>query len=338
MTISVYKLGFDKVISSDFIIGASNYNYALENLTPLIDKLVIQRKLQESSIYKRLKKDIISGCVMPPITVAFIDENRCFQSENEAQDYIVNNIKNAFILDGIQRLNLLKQISEELEADLIENSLIALNILICPSMDKLLYRMVTLNNGQKPMTPAHQIEILTSSDLNFNELARKVRTEKEGYSKESLNKSDLVKAYIAFLSCSVNIDNQKIIQSKLDELITENIIEHFENKTNNLQFKDVVNLISSFSEDTALFEWFKVNNNLIGFCVGIQESYEVIKNEDHTSLINNLNKLEEVFNSFDRSKIKVSTFRRNIVKNFISEYAALSDKSTNQILDHLSSI
>jgi len=338
MTISVYKLGFDKVINSDFIIGASNYNYALKNLVPLIDKLVIQRKLQESSIYKRLKKDIISGCVMPPITVAFIDENRNFRSENEAQDYIVSNIKNAFILDGIQRLNILNQVAEQLESELIENSLIALNILICPSMDKLLYRMVTLNNGQKPMTPAHQIEILTSSDLNFNELARKVKTEKEGYSKESLNKSDLVKAYIAFLSCSVNIDNQKIIQSKLDELITENIIEHFENRTNNLQFKDVVALISSFSEDVDLFEWFKINNNLIGFCVGIQESYDVIKNEDHASLIINLNKLEEVFNSFDRSKIKVSTFRRNIVKNFISEYDLLKDKSTNQILDHLSSL
>ncbi len=338
MTISVYKLGFDKVISSDFIIGASNYNYALKNLVPLIDKLVIQRKLQESSIYKRLKKDIISGCVMPPITVAFIDENRNFSSENEAKDYIVRNIRNAFILDGIQRLNILNQVAEQLEAELIENSLIALNILICPSMDKLLYRMVTLNNGQKPMTPAHQIEILTSSDLNFNELARKVKTEKEGYSKESLNKSDLVKAYIAFLSCSVNIDNQKIIQSKLDELITENIIEHFENRTNNLQFKDVVSLISSFSADSDLFEWFKINNNLIGFCVGIQESYDVIKNEDHTSLIINLNKLEEVFNSFDRSKIKVSTFRRNIVKNFISAYDLLKDKSTNQILDHLSSI
>lgn len=275
---------------------------------------------------------------MPPITVAFIDENRNFRSENEAQDYIVSNIKNAFILDGIQRLNILNQVAEQLESELIENSLIALNILICPSMDKLLYRMVTLNNGQKPMTPAHQIEILTSSDLNFNELARKVKTEKEGYSKESLNKSDLVKAYIAFLSCSVNIDNQKIIQSKLDELITENIIEHFENRTNNLQFKDVVALISSFSEDVDLFEWFKINNNLIGFCVGIQESYDVIKNEDHASLIINLNKLEEVFNSFDRSKIKVSTFRRNIVKNFISEYDLLKDKSTNQILDHLSSL
>jgi len=338
MTISIYKLGFDKVINSDFVIGASNYNYALQNLTPLIDKLEIQRKLQESAIYKRLKKDIISGCVMPPITVAFIDENRNFSSEAEAQDYIISNITNAFILDGIQRLNILKQISAQLEADLIENSVIALNILICPSMDKLLYRMVTLNNGQKPMTPAHQIEILTSSDLNFNELARKVRTEKEGYSKESLNKSDLVKAYIAFLSCSVNIDNQKIIQSKLDELITENIIEHFENKTNNLQFKDVVNLISSFSEDTELFEWFKINNNLIGFCVGIHESYDVISHEDRVSLLTNFNKLEEVFNSFDRSKIKVSTFRRNIVKNFISEYPTLRDKSTNQILDHLSSI
>jgi len=338
MTISVFQIGFDKVIESNFIIGSANYQYALSNLTPLINKLDIQRKLQESGIYKRLKKDIILGCVMPPITIAFIDDNQNFTSSLEAKNYIESNIEHAFILDGIQRLNILEQISNELTSDLFNNSLIALNILICPSMDKLLYRMVTLNNGQKPMTPAHQIEILTSSDLNFNELAKKVRTEKEGYSKESLNKSDLVKAYIAFLSSSTNIDNQKIIQSKLDELITENIIEHFENKTNNLQFKDIINLISSFSENEKLFDWFKINNNLIGFCVGIQKSYDVIRSERRESLLENLLKLEEVFNSFDRSKIKISTFRRNIVKHFISDYSELREKTVNQILDHLSTI
>lgn len=337
MKLSILELGFDNVIDSNFILGSTNYQYAYSNLVPLINKLEIQRKLQESSIYKRLKKDILNGCVMPPITVAFIDGNKNFQNVDEAKVYIEEHIQHAFILDGIQRLNILSQLSNDLvNISLFEDSLIALNILICPSMDKLLYRMVTLNNGQKPMTPSHQIEILTSADLDFNELSKKLRTEKEGYSRNSLNKADLVKAYTAFLSSSVNIDNQKIIQSKLDELITENIVERFEYRNNSIEFKDVINLISSFSTNEKIFEWFRVSNNLIGFCVGIQESFGEILNENEESLIDNLEKLEIVFDSFDKSKIKVSTYRRNIVKNFIANYSYLKNKNTNQILDYLS--
>ncbi|MFA3127876.1 hypothetical protein KWG22_07495 [Acinetobacter pittii] len=338
MSIDVFKMTFDNVIDSNFIIGSTNYQYALSQLTPLIDKLEIQRKLQQSAIYKRLEKDLLLGCVMPPITVAFIDKNINFQNISQAEQYLIQNIHSAFILDGIQRLNILKKIQHQLSDQLLKDGLIVLNILICPSMDKLLYRMVTLNNGQKPMTPAHQIEILTSSDINFGELARKIKTEKEGYTKDALNKSDLVKAYIAFLSNSVNIDNQKVIQSKLDELITENIIENFEKRSNDIQFRQVVNLISSFSEYEQLFDWFKTNNNLIGFCVGINKSFEDIERSHPNELLDNFNKLEEVFNSFDHSKIKVSTYRRNLVKIFIENYFYLKNKSTNQILDFVSAL
>lgn len=241
MSISVYKIGFDNVIQSNFIMASTNYTYAINHLTKLIEKLDIQRKLQESAIYNRLEKDIKLGCVMPPITVAFVSNNFNFDDTVKAKNFIEENIDSAFILDGIQRLNILKKIEGDLSLNLLENGLVVLNILICPSMDKLLYRMVTLNNGQKPMTPAHQIEILTNDDVDFADLSRKIKTEKEGYSKESLSKSDLVKAYIAFLSSSVNIDNNKVIQSKLDELIAENIIDSFNFINEKLEFKDIIN-------------------------------------------------------------------------------------------------
>lgn len=338
MTINVFKIGFDKVINSNFIIGSTNYGYAISHLSNLIEKLDIQRKLQQSAIYKRLENDILLGCVMPPITVAFVDRNIDFKNEEEARKYIEDNIQSAFILDGIQRLNLLKKIEDQLSNDLLENGLIVLNILVCPSMDKLLYRMVTLNNGQKPMTPAHQIEILTNNDIDFGELSRKIKTEKDGYSKDTLNKSDLVKAYIAFLGKSVNIDNQKIIQSKLDELIAENIIESFEYDEDRVEFKDVMKLISSFSNNEKLFDWFKVSNNLIGFCVGIHKSFYHIRNENPKLLEENLEKLDRAFLHIDKSKIKISTFRRNMIKNFIENYESLKDKSENEILNFLTII
>ncbi|GAA5100726.1 hypothetical protein [Wohlfahrtiimonas larvae] len=338
MAINVFEIGFDKVIDSSFIVGSTNYSYAISHLSNLIEKLEIQRKLQQSAIYKRLEQDILRGCVMPPITVAFVDEQIQFRDEAQVQKYIEQNIQSAFILDGIQRLNLLKKIEDQLSPELLSNGLIVLNILICPSMDKLLYRMVTLNNGQKPMSPAHQIEILTSADVGFEELSRKIKTEKDGYSKDSLNKSDLVKAYIAFLGNSVNIDNQKIIQSKLDELIAENIIESFGYENERIEFKQVIQLISDFSSNKALFNWFRVGNNLIGFCVGISKGFQHIRSENPEMLRINLEKLEIVFGSIDKSKIRVSTFRRTMVKNFIENYGVLKDKSENEILDFLTRI
>ena len=51
-----------------------------------------------------------------------------------------------------------------------ENGILYANLLICESMDRLLYRMITLNNGQKPMSARHQIEILAGNIFDFDHL------------------------------------------------------------------------------------------------------------------------------------------------------------------------
>lgn len=63
-----------------------------------------------------------------------------------------------------KELNTLSRI----DADKLDMSrILYCNILISDSMDRLLYRMITLNNGQKPMSARHQIEILAGNIFDF---------------------------------------------------------------------------------------------------------------------------------------------------------------------------
>ncbi len=39
-----------------------------------------------------------------------------------------------------------------------------------------------------------------------------------------MNKENLIKGYLAYISNSVNIDNQKIIEEKMNELIADKIL------------------------------------------------------------------------------------------------------------------
>lgn len=93
---------FDGVISGKVAFGKATYNEALEKLIPLIDKTEFQRKLQDKKFYSKLERDIADGCVMPPITVAFVTTKE-LESDKEIEDYINENIGESFVLDKGQR-------------------------------------------------------------------------------------------------------------------------------------------------------------------------------------------------------------------------------------------
>ena len=74
MKINIHSIEYDLVIDSKYISGRTDYKFAIQKLYPLIDRLDIQRNLQNPSFYSRLRQDLVKGCVMPPITLAIISE------------------------------------------------------------------------------------------------------------------------------------------------------------------------------------------------------------------------------------------------------------------------
>lgn len=336
----IFSISFDKVINSSFITASSDYEFAISQLVPLIDRLDIQRNIQDSKFYKRLEKDLVKGCIMPALTLAFIDSVAIgINDKKQLMNYVLENINEGFILDGIQRLNTLQRTLKN-NQNLDLSRIIFINILICSSMDNLLYRMITLNNGQKPMSARHQIEILASNLFDFEDNDIFILTEKKDKRKKvkvKFNKADFIKGYLAFLANSTNIENQKIIEEKLDALIADKILES--NITeDNLEFSDIVTEITRLCVNDKNLKWFKNGNNLIGFCVGVRNSLEIIKQTQAEEFERSIEKFEKSFKVFDISKIKVSRQRRNTANIFIQQYKELRNASENDIIDLLSQI
>ena len=200
--------------------------------------------------------------------------------------------------------------------------------------------MITLNNGQKPMSARHQVEILANNLYSFDSLLISLQSEKQSKKHRivgAFKKADIIKSYLAFISQSINIDNQKIIESKLDELITDQIIES-DIPDRNIEFSSIIELIHKFSEDQKLLDWFRISNNLIGFTAGIYKSFVIINSEEISDFKNSLENFDSAFSYLDISKIKLGLARRKSVKHFIENYDELKKETPNQLINIISQV
>lgn len=329
---------YDEVIRSVYLTVSVSYKDAVKELCPLMDKLDFQRNPLRKSFYERLEHDILNCCIMPNITIAIKVDREMEKTEMIDAAFLNENLHNAFILDGIQRLNTMQRISSE---ESFPNSRpLYCNILICDSMDRLLYRMITLNNGQKPMTARHQIEILASNIFDFDKISILAVSEKEK-NKKRLKKDDvmskevLIKGYLAYVSGSINIDNQKIIEEKMNEIIAEQIMEsNIANNEN--EFKDVIDYVDSLLKNEKLNSWFKTPNNFIGFCASMNNSFDEVKKLSLEDITNKISLFEGAFSALDVSKIRLGQARRKLVFKFFTKINELGCYSVSELIDYIS--
>lgn len=335
----IYDKDFDKVINGVVATGSLTYKEAIEKLTPLISKTEFQRKLQDKKFYEKLERDIVNGCVMPPITLAFVEKAINLETQIEKiEAYFNQEYENSFVLDGIQRLNTLLRVSSQENFDFDKK--LYFNIIFSDKVDKLLYRMITLNNGQKPMTPRHQVEMLMANVFNFEALGIEVQTEKERADKikiNSFNKSDIEQAYLAYMANSPMVDNKKIIQDKMDELIVNKIIstEPIDDSGN---FEDVIKAIAKFQVIPTNIKWLKQANNLVGFAVGMKSSHKLILDLSPEEFSNSIEIFEKAFSDFNPSKIKLGKMRRELSFEYFKNYSKLKDFDTYELLEYFSDI
>ncbi len=338
MSFRILDQMYDEVIKCKYLTVSISYADAVKELCPLMDKLDFQRNPLRKSFYERLEQDILNCCIMPNITIAIKVDTPIAESDCVDEKYLDDNLNRAFILDGIQRLNTMQRIADD-ERFPVDRPLYC-NILICDSMDRLLYRMITLNNGQKPMTTRHQIEILAANLFDFDSLAILAVSEKEkGKSKvkqeETMSKEVLIKGYLAYVSGSINIDNQKIIEEKMNELIAEQIMEsNIANKDN--EFRDVIEYVDDLLVDAVLNAWFKVPNNFIGFCASMNGSFASVKKLSISDIVDRVALFEDAFSALDVSKIRLGQARRKLVYKYFNKIDELGEYSTSKLIDYIS--
>lgn len=336
MNIKIFDSENDGVIESYVGMGKATYEYALEKLLPLTKRFDAQRKLQDRKFYKRLQRDIIKGCLMPPITIAFVDKEHTNLDDKAVFETFVNaNIEHGYILDGLQRLNTLLSASEDDGFD--ASRPIHLNVIVSPSQDKLLYRMITLNNGQKPMTPRHQVEILTQEMFDFSSLSNiTVQTEKERSEKlvrGAFNLADISNSYLAFLTNNVNNENNKIVNEKMDEILVGRVLDT-DIADGSIQFEDVLRLIDGYCSNEEIKKWFKVNNNLIGFCVAIKKSFEDFETVSVEEFEQSVQIFEAGFDAINASKVNLGKYRRMLSKEFFENYEKLSQFGEEDLTEY----
>ncbi|MDK2376216.1 hypothetical protein [Serratia fonticola] len=342
-SLEILSTDFDGVIKSHFFSAKSTYQFAIDKLVPAIDRLTIQRSTQNQKFYERLGKDILKGCIMPPLTIALVtaDYERVDINSIDWNQVLNERADEFFVLDGIQRLNTLKRIHTDSLSLFPFINPIFLNILICSSFDLLLYRMITLNNGQKAMTARHQIEVIADNIYDFEGASLNILQEKkikgQIRKKGAFKKSDLVKAYLAFLSQSVNIDNNKIIEEKMDEIIARRIVES-DITESDVDFDDVLNVIEKFIEEQEVNKFLVQENNLIGFCAGARKSIKDLNAMSASEFNECKNLFERAFGILNPSKIKVGLARRECVCLFVSKIFALRDKDEYDLAEEFSRI
>ncbi len=328
--INIFDLEYDSVIEGVVASGNITYGAAIEHLIPLINSTDFQRKLQDKRFYQKLERDIVKGCVMPPITVAFVtgDIDKSSGLE-EIRGFVNDNISRSFVLDGIQRLNTLHRITQNQETKKIldENKKLYINFIFCADNDRLLYRMITLNNGQRPMTPRHQVEAIMANVNIVGDYNIVCYTEKDGSARKNekaFNQSDFIQAYLAFMADSPLVDNKKIIQEKMDELIVGKIISSDPIDGQN-KFTDVLQAISKFQDNPVALRWLKVTNNLIGFAVGMRHSAKYVLALSPDEFAESTKCFDEAFEIFNVSKIQLGKYRRELSCDFFKKFSKLKD-------------
>lgn len=125
-----------------------------------------RRVKYSSSVYSLLKEDLKKGCLMPSIVMAMSDNLGKDTNGTDLIPILRENPSKLIILDGLQRSYTIRDLIQEMQGENITtqenvyNNKIRIEVYVGINKLGILYRMLTLNTGQTPMSTRHQIEII----------------------------------------------------------------------------------------------------------------------------------------------------------------------------------
>lgn len=329
----------EKISAKNILLEMSLGEYA-NFAVDIIKNNDLQRKRVKTSnkSYSLLKDDIKVGCVIPAIVLATFPNEK----ENEKEKMDENNIlvqietkgKNLIILDGLQRtytiLDLLSEIKDDSEL-LRKVKSLKLKIEIYTGISKvgILYRMLTLNTGQTPMSTRHQVEILYSDYKNgFDGLTFISEADDRSPSgNDEFKFSDILDCFLSFITGDyLPIDTQELVETiKTLEALTK------DDKKQDL-FKELITTYNQFRK--------KINSTVAWSPEAISND---LKKRPFVKSINDLFSKVQMLAGFGAAaNFLIENALINDLKDLNSKIDKLStqniDESLNQIILHLDSI
>lgn len=214
-----------KINTLNYLLEMSNEEY-LSFARDITNNNQYQRKRVKSSvsIYSQLKQDMKQGCIFPPIVLAIDNSNEV----KKFRDDMLENLKNSMILDGLQRTYTLLDAAEELEKSEPESwkrfLQFPIRVEVYADINRfgILYRMLTLNTGQTPMSLRHQIEILYNN-YEISIPSVKLIKEVDGITPINLGEykfQDMIEGFMSYLQSSFLPMNRSTILETIKTLDT----------------------------------------------------------------------------------------------------------------------
>lgn len=161
----------DKKVSAKSILIEISVGDYLDLARKIYKRNNLQRRRVRSSrtVYSLLKADMRHGCVIPAVVLAYTKQAGTLEADLQAafktdSDHFV-------LLDGLQRSLTLMDIEAELSVQPEAHAEFLNRPMRCEIYEGInkigiLYRMLTLNTGQTPMSVRHQIEIMYQEYLD----------------------------------------------------------------------------------------------------------------------------------------------------------------------------
>lgn len=234
----------------------------------ILDKNEFQRRKVKvaGKTYDLLGRDLLHGCVMPPIilavTDAYADELEVLvaraikQGVNDpAWGQIQSVVKRAvaekelLILDGLQRSLTMEGIDSSRDPTIsaaekaaFRDHMIRVEIYVGLSKTGILYRMLTLNTGQTPMSFRHQLEILYYDYIDNSNLPDGIQVFKEVDDRRArgggrYKYSDVVDLFYAFSTGTpMPFDKQALV----GELREMRFLERYEFRKDSDEMRDLL--------------------------------------------------------------------------------------------------
>lgn len=237
---AVSSLHDSRIDATNILVEMTLGEYA-EMAADITKKNVFQRRRVGSSktVYSLLKQDLLRECVIPPVVLALTSESSVFDDKllQEFPTHVQENKDHLVILDGLQRtftiLDLLADLnrSGDKEAyDRVSKNKLRVEFYVGLNRIGILYRMLTLNTGQTPMSLRQQIEILYLDYLDQNIHGVELIRETDDKSAQHINQynfKDVVEGFNAY------IDRDELPLEKSDILENINSLEKLSKENQN---------------------------------------------------------------------------------------------------------
>lgn len=313
----------DKKIGTENLLIETTYGEYLKVAKTIIESNEYQRKRVKSSstVYSQLKQDMKMGCIFPSIVLAVTSE--AIEDTEISEENLPIIMSKTLILDGLQRTYTLIDANKELEgshqSEFLQHPL-RIELYVKIKRFGILYRMLTLNTGQTPMSLRHQIEILYSSfDLSSQNI--RLIKEVEGISPKNIgeyNFKDMIEGFVSYLNSSyLPMTRNRVLETiKSLEVISKEKMD-----------KDL------FEDFTILFDRLMKNINNILTSTALENYFEDMENEEDEGF--NRSSSEEPESYLFAKDIQKFSNKSQVITGF---GAALSNLQEKNYIDSISDL